>query len=400
MPAFSLLLAAAFAAVAPAAATPAAPCPDPAAPAVVLGPKDAAPAVRAYLDPSDEDALRTWVSLADLSRERPALRIDVYFAEPPERADPLPASVRAWAMASAQRGELEAALRIVAADGPEWVATRMGTPAGRRRLAERLRIPDDAQVNEIDPRCADAHVEHASATIAARFEQFGNPVYRLPVFVVDDVVFDDPPGVARLRPELGRRGQRARDRVDPPQPAPMPTLKATSARMRRPRLGGILLGGPGLRHRFVLMARDEEDPNLFMMLPALLEFRASHPGVLAVHVVARGSSVGGMTLRHRLCAARGLGLERAYIEVLATPPSDDGFRRTDVARLLRRLDQVPEGQCEGEVDPAELDLPDGAWLDGLPRTRAELGSLPSTMRLLQGASRPLSPLLGRSADGS
>src|SRR5690606_32532030 len=97
-------------------------------------------------------------------------------------------------------------------------------------------------------------------------ELFNNPVYRLPVFVVGDAVFDDPPGASRLRTELGRAGQRARDEIDPPDAVPIPTLKATSARMRRPDVGGILLGGPGLPHRFVLMARDEEDPNLFMML--------------------------------------------------------------------------------------------------------------------------------------
>jgi hypothetical protein len=395
VPTLALLAPLLLAAPATPAADATARCPADDAPALVLGRGRGEPDITAFLDPADADALRTFVSLRDLSRERPDLRIVIRFAEPPEHGDPLPATVRAWALAAARRGKLEAALRIVAADGPLWVAARIGTPGGRKRLAERLPIADDA----IDPACASRHVDAASAEIGARFQLFNNPVYRLPVFVVGDTVFDDPPGAARLRAELGRAGQHARDRIDPPEAVPIPTLKATSARMKRPDLGGILLGGTGLPHRFVLMARDEDDPNLFMMLPTLLEYRAEHPGRLAVHVVARGASVGGMRLRQRLCAARTLGLQRAYVEVLATPPDEDGFRRVDEVKLLARLDEVPEKTCEAEVDPAELDLPDGAWLDGLPRTRAELGSLPSTMRLLEAALRPLSPLLRAAADG-
>jgi hypothetical protein len=147
------------------------------------------------------------------------------------------------------------------------------------------------------------------------------------------------------------------------------------------------------------MANSEDDQNLFGMLPPLLEYRAQHPGELAIQITARGSSIGAATLRRRLCAARRLGLARAYVDVLATPPvSDEPGPPPDVRTLIKRLDEVPEARCEDEADPAQLDLPDGAWLDGLPRTRAELGNLPATLRMLDAAARPLAPLVRARSD--
>jgi hypothetical protein len=152
-----------------------------------------------------------------------------------------------------------------------------------------------------------------------------------------------------------------------------------------------------LRHRFILMARDEDDPNLFMLLPPLLRFRRLRPGTLTVQVVARGGSFGAQSLRHRLCAARRQGLVAAYVRLLA---SDPGSRHTDpaVRDLLETLDKVPVEACEDEVDPAELGLPDGGWLDGIPRTRSELEGLETTLDLLETTLRPLSPLLGPRTD--
>jgi hypothetical protein len=360
-----------------------------------LGPTDGDPDVAAYLDPADKDALRTWVGLRELSSERPELRIDLHLAAPTTGDDPQRAEMRAWALTAARGGHLAEVLRVVAADDWEWVAARIGTAAGRAAISTRI----GASAPVVADACARRDVGHDTDVVAERFERFGNPVFRLPVFIIDEVVFDDPPGLARARTELSRTGERARDRIDPRLRAPVPTLKATSARMRRPRLDGLLLGGPGLPHRFILMARDEDDPNLFMMLPVLLEYRATHPGQLAVQISARGSSVDAVRLRHRLCAARRLGLGRAYAEVLVRPPDTDSAGRTDdVRQLLKRLDAVPESRCAGDTDPAQLDLPDGAWLDGLPRTRAELGNLPSTLHLLDAAMRPLAPLVRPRSD--
>lgn len=373
--------------------------PSPCAPddtvAVRLGPDEGAAQVHAYLDPADRDALRTWVGLTALASERPQLRVDVHLAAPNPDDDPQRAKVRAWAWVGARRGHLTGVLRMLAADDWEWVAARVHTKAGRAELSARLDVDEAWSPTQ----CAHDHVAADGEAVSERFRRFGNPVFRLPVFVIDDVVFDDPPGLARARTELARRGERARDAIDPRLRAPAPTLKATSARMRRPQLDGVLLGGPGLPHRFVLMARDDEDPNLSMILPPLLRYRIDHPGQLSIAVTARGSSIGAMALRHRLCAARHLGLTMAYVNALARPlPRDRSVKPPDVQALLKRLDDHPTDKCAEETDPAQLDLPDGAWLDGLPRTRAELGNLPSTLRLLDAATRPLGPFVAPRAD--
>jgi hypothetical protein len=99
-----------------------------------------------------------------------------------------------------------------------------------------------------------------------------------------------------------------------------------------------------------------------------------------------------MRLRNRLCAATKLGLVATYVGLLATEPA---LRLSDPAaeELLAELDKVPEEQCEDEPDPAEMGLPDGGWLDGIPRTRSELDNLSMTLDLMDAAKRPLSPLL-------
>ncbi len=362
-----------------------------------LGPAQGPAAVHAYLDPADHDALRTWVGLRALATERPDLAIDVHLAEPNPDDDPQRAKVRAWAWVGARRGHLTALLRLLAADDWEWVAARVHTKAGRAELAARLHV--DAAQAWAPTQCAHDHVVADGEAVAEHFRRFGNPVFRLPVFVIDDVVFDDPPGLARVRTELARRGERARDAIDPRLRAPAPSLKATSARMRRPAIDGVLLGGPGLPHRFVLMARDDEDPNLSMLLPPLLQYRVDNPGQLSITIAARGSSIGAMALRHRLCAADRLGLTMAYVKVLTLPlPRDKTARPPDVQALIKRLDDYPAPECAGQTDPAQLDLPDGAWLDGLPRTRAELGNLPATLLLLDAATRPLEPFVAPSTD--
>jgi hypothetical protein len=97
-----------------------------------------------------------------------------------------------------------------------------------------------------------------------------------------------------------------------------------------------------------------------------------------------------------LCAARKLGREVHYVQVLATEPS--ARRHAAELGLLRALDKVPEDACKDEPDPAELGLPDGGWLDGLPRTRSELEALKTTLELLEASSRPLSGVLAPRMD--
>ncbi|MCA9712452.1 MAG: hypothetical protein KDK70_41875, partial [Myxococcales bacterium] len=117
------------------------------------------------------------------------------------------------------------------------------------------------------------------------------------------------------------------------------------------------------------------------------------PARVAVHVVARGVSSGAEVLRHRLCAARRLGLSTAYLDYLGR---DTLLRHADDAAdqaLLHALDEVPAKPCRKEADPVELDLPDGAWLDGLPRSRQEMETIDGTLRLLDAAWRPLDVVL-------
>ena len=275
------------------------------------------------------------------------------------------------------------------------MVSRLGTVQTRKALAADIGMDPDRHERLATASCLGRVLERNTNAVATHFA--GNPMsIRLPVFELDDAVFDDAATLDRLRPELARHALSDRD---PPPPSTSPLPKATSAVMRRPELGGILLGGPALPHRFVLQARDEEDASLFMMLPTVLAVRRGRPGRLAVHVVARGSSLGAATLRHRLCAARILGREVAYLEMLASDPPARERPPRDVVALLRALDEVPEKRCEDEPDPAQLDLPDGQWLDGLPRARAELANLEGTLLLLDRAARPLTGWLGdRSKD--
>jgi len=374
---------------APAPATATACAPEP-APAMQLGP-DAAPAqVEAFLDPASISSWRTFLELRRLVADHEGeVRIDVVLTDRGGPRHPVAARVRAFVASLATRGRLEPALRVMARDGVERMHARLVDPAAREALAHELGVDAPIIAEALRDRCARQRIDAVTLRLFDALGMDQAAIARLPAFMIDQRLFDDGPKLERLRPELGRQGRAQRQHEAPAPVGPPPPMETVSDRMLRPPLPGLLLGGPGLPHRFVLMARDEDDPNLFIMLPPVLAARRDHPAQLAVHVVSRGISPGAEQLRHRLCAAQHLGLGSAYVEVLAR----DALVReqADPAHdaLLDALDRVPAEQCRDEVDPMDLDLPDGAWLDGLPRSRPEMDTLDGTLRLLGAAARPL-----------
>jgi hypothetical protein len=378
---------------APADAGPATPACDEAS-VLELGPAAAPTIVDAFLDPASNQSWRTWLELRRLVVDRAGeVRVRVHWASTGGSRQPQAERVRAFVVSLAEAGHADAALRVIARDGPERMHARLVDPPTHEQLARELDVPGSEVAAGLRDRCARRIVIEHSRRLREAFALEPDTMARLPAFVLGELAFDDGPSLDRLRPELGREGARRRLHEVPPLVGPPPPIEATSERMQRPALPGLLLGGPGLPHRFVLMARDEEDPTLFVVLPPVLAQRLEHPGRLALHVISRGVSDGAERLRHRLCAARTLGLGPAYLDYLAR---DALLRQTPSpvdARLLEALDDVPASRCADEVDPVDLDLPDGAWLDGLPRSRSELGNLDATLRLLDAAARPLDLVL-------
>lgn len=391
----SLLLAAALTLLGPAPST--APAPTCAPSSARLGLAEANAHVDVYLDPADPASLVLASELRRFVAERPGeLSVAMHVVSPPGSIDPRADVVRQWTRAMAAQGRFFAALRSIRRDGSDRVFARLLAKDSRAALAKEVGV--DAAVNErtFDAPCFRAAVHAADGELRAKMLARGVTVYRLPMFEVDDLVFEDSAVLDKLRPAIGRRRTRAK-RGDLRPPPSIPPVRGTSEQLERPKLGGVLLGGLGLPHRFILMARDEDDPNLFMLLPPLLRYRAANPGTVTVQVVARGPSWGAGALRQRLCAARRTGLVAAYVRHLATDP---GTRAVDPATtdLLDVLDRVDEEGCTAEADPAELGLPDGGWLDGLVRTRSELEMIDATLRVLDAAARPLSSLLGPADD--
>lgn len=359
-------------------------------PALRLGPESAPVTVAAFLDPASSLSWGTVLELRRLvSDQGGEVRIDLYLAGRGGPRHPHSARVRAFVTSLAARDQGQAALRVVARDGVERMHARLVDPGSHEALAQELGVSVATIAEALRDRCARRRVDERTERLFSTFDLQGGAVARLPAFVVGGQAFDDNPTLDRLRPELGRLGRRVRSHEDPRRAPPPAPTETTSERMRRPPLPGVLLGGPGLRHRLVLMARDEDDPGLSIMLAPVLRTRRARPAQMAVHVVARGVSAGAETLRHRLCAARTKGLSAAYLDYLAR----DSLRRQGTHptqdRLLHALDQVPASECKGEVDPVDLDLPDGAWLDGLPRSRQEIETLDTTLRMLDVARRPL-----------
>ncbi|MCA9656335.1 MAG: hypothetical protein H6712_08585 [Myxococcales bacterium] len=378
---------------------PAPACADGLPPGQRIGPAHAPAEVEAYLDPASTQTWRTWLELRRMVADHGGeVRLTVRWAGRGGVPDPQEDRVRAFVTALAERGHATEALRVVARDGLERLHARLVDAPSHEALAEELGVPLATVRAALDDRCSRRSLEATTEHLRRDMALDGGTVIRLPSFVVGELSFDDGVALDRLRPELGRRGRSQRHHEDPGPPPPPPPLQTPSERMSRPALPGLLLGGPGLPHRFVLMARDESDTSVFVMLPLALEQRASEPGRMAVHVVSRGVSSGAQELRHRLCAARVLGLGQAYLEYLGRDPMLRETPNPVDERLLADLDEVPASRCADEVDPVDLDLPDGAWLDGRPRSRNELGHVESILWQLEAGSRPLDLVFPAASD--
>lgn len=390
----SLLLAAVLALGAPSSS---AQDPSCAASTARLGQPAAAAHLDVYMDPTDASSLVLASELRRFVAERPGeFSVSIHVVSTPGSIDPRAEVVRQWTRAMTAQGRFFAALRAIRRDGSDRIFVRLLEKDTRKGLAEEVGADPAEHERTFDTRCFRAAVSTSDGELRTKMRGRGVTVYRLPMFEVDDLVFEDSAVLDKLRPAIGRRRTRAQRGELRPRPA-VPPVRGVSERLERPELGGVQLGGLGLPHRFILMARDEDDPNLFMLLPPLLRYRAAHPGRVTVQVVARGPSWGASALRQRLCAARRTGLVAAYVRHLGTDP---GARAVDPATvdLLDTLDRVDEEGCTAEPDPAELGLPDGGWLDGLVRTRSELEMIDGTLKVLDAAARPLSSLLGTTDD--
>ncbi len=376
------------------AAPTAARCPDT---SVRLGHAAAPTQVRAHLDPTAGSALGTVLELRRLVGERPEdVSVTLHWTHLGVRLDPRADRVRIWIAAMASAGHMMGALRVVRRDGVDRVYVRLGTAHGRARLAKELDIDGGTLDQLADQRCHDSQMERTRRDVAARMSARGTAVFRLPVFFVDDLTFEDSGLLDRVRPILARRRSRARSAAERPRPA-APTAKASSPRLQRPNVRTAAFGGPGLPHVFVLLVRGEDDPALFTLLPPVLAYRRAHPGEVSVYVVARGLGL-EQGLRQRMCRAEAVGLQPAYLHYLSRDPATR-FSGPAAEQLLAALDgTVVDPPCDLDPDEDEEALPDGGWLDGVPVTRGDLEGLDKALRRLDAARRPLAPLLSPTSD--
>lgn len=369
-------------------------CPDA---SVQLGSADAATQVDAHLDPTSSSALGTVLELRRLVGERPgALGVRLHWTHIGVRLDPRADRVRAWIAAMASAGYALEALRTVRRDGVDRTYVRLATAHGRATLAEEFDV-DPGRLDQLAAeRCHETRMEQVRQDVAQRMADRGSAVFRLPVFMIDDLTFEDSGLLDRVRPVIARRRARARAAEERPSPG-TPPPKSASPRLIHPKVRSPALGGPGLPHAFILLARGEDDPAVFTLLPPLLAYRQTHPGEVSVRVVARGLGL-EHGLRQRLCHANAAGLLPAYLHVLSQEPST---RAADPATavVLETIDSVVvDPPCDLEPDDDEEALPDGGWLDGVPVTRADLESLDTVLRRLEVAQRPLAPFLAPATD--
>ncbi len=369
-------------------------CPDA---SVRIGSSDAPTQVEAHLDPTSSSALGTVLELRRLVGERPDdVAVTLHWTHLGVRLDPRADRVRAWVAAMAAAGHAVGALRTVRRDGVDRTFVRLATARGRTGLAKDLGLDAAALEQLAEQRCHEAAMERIRQRVSRRMADRGTAVFRLPVFVIDDLTFEDSGLLDRVRPVLARRRSRARAAQERP-PAGVPAPKSASPRLVRPQLRSPALGGPGLPHTFVLLARGEDDPSLFTLLPPVLAYRREQPGRVSVRVVARGLGLEN-GLRQRMCRANAAGLLPAYLHLISRDPSS---RAADpaTALVLEAIDAtVVEPPCE--LDPVEDEeaLPDGGWLDGVPVTRSDLESLGPALDRLEAAKRPLAPLLAPGRD--
>ena len=314
-----------------------------------LGPEHAPIRIDAYLDPARPGTWTSWVELRRLVGEQQgSVRVRVHVVRDNDTPDPRFDRVRAWTVAAAEQGRLDAALRIVDREGPSRLHARLAHPSQREEVSGLVGADLVALERSLASGCAQARVDGATAALERKRDVAGGIIFRPPIFDVAGLtLFEDTVHLHKLRPALAEARQRLRGA---PHPPPSPTAAEDKGRLDelalpRPHVG-VTLGGVGLPHRFLLFVEDEGDPSLFLMLPAVLSYRMLHPGRLSVQLMARGDGAPTERLRGRLCAARVLGRELEYVRFLATEPS---LRRTPSDAqdaLLRELDaRAKERPC-------------------------------------------------------
>ena len=389
----SALLAAAVALAPP--PTPAI-CADPAP----LGPAAAPLEIRFYLDPVVPGAHELWTELqrliADLEgavRIQPVIVASATHTEPHERA------ARAWAAAAIALGRAEPALLALETDGAELLAARARTAPDA--LAAALALPGEDLRRALADPCLGRALARGTAELREAIRRGPGRAGRPPAFIVGDrPVFEDGARLETLRREIDRALAPRRAGASIPPRAP----RSVSARVTRPPADlGVLLGGPTLPHRLVAFVEQEDHPN-FILLPPALAFRARHPGSLAIHVIARGSSPAAVRLRRRLCAARHLDVELEYLRVLAL---DYGFEGPRAADLRARLDAAADAHaCPSEEERLEVvagappGLPEGLWLDGAVVNHREVAAIEREILRIDRAKRPLDAVFSRAASAA
>ncbi len=360
----------------------------------VLGADDASLRVVAYLDPVHRGSHTAWLELRRLAAEyRGQLRIEVRMARAARQVSRTLDHVRKLVMAATDAGHLEAALATVDRDGTDRVHARLHDRSAHATLAQDLGLPV-ARIRklQLDP-CLRRRLNITSAKLhhpAPARSQVGSPF-----FEVDGTLRSGTSTLSRLRPDLAGLAQKqARERRRKPSRS-RPSAKGVSEALVRPWPDrGVLVGGPGLAHHILVLARDESDPNLLISLPLLMAHRAQFPGSMSLQVVAHGRTQMTEDLRRRLCAARRLGREMDYLRYLASDRSGDRVVLGPAnSELLERLERAAE-TCEEPAPDLDHALSGGPWIDGTPRSQGELESLPTTLRVLESAHAPLSPLLG------
>ncbi len=358
--------------------------------AIHIGPEDAATRLDAFVDPATSTALASWLELRRIAAERNDLQIAVWFARPLGPFDPRAERVRRFVLAASRAGRTARALREVARLGVDRMAARVQDDSERNRLAADLDVTPAVLAHALADRCDATRISNASTRLAQLSRDATLGIVRLPAVALGPLVFDDAPGFDRVRAELGREPLRRALRRRVATPAPV-DLRAAAERLRVPPVGGFVVGGAGLPHHLVVTSTSEDDAVLFLGLPRALAYRSEHPGELSIHVFARGESLSATHLRQRLCAATLLHRELDYARLLAGSPE---LRRTpdpDTSALLAELDAVNETRCADVVDAAREEIPEGIWLDGVPRSPTELEALANLLRVGQVGRRPLAP---------
>lgn len=344
--------------------------------------------MEAYVDPAASNTLTILLQIRRWVAERPGeVGVNVHLTHAGIKPDPRAHRARLWLASMASEGLLLPALRTTRRDGTDRLFVRLSTAAGRAELAKELGLDATAHERIAMRRCYDAQFEVVRSTINDHRKEHGTGAVRLPAFSIDDLLFEDAGLLDRVRPAASRRQTRARKASLRPSPW-TPSQRTASATLRRPQVRGVSLGGPGLRHTFLLSARDEDDPVLYTLLPPVLAYRREHPGELTVRVVARGLAL-EHGLRQRLCEAQRRGLAPAYLQALAQEPS---VRHANPATtdLLEALDAPSSASaCDVSLDDDEEALPDAAMLDGFAVSRAELEHLGDLLEILRATNRPL-----------